>query len=150
MANYPTTSLFWETSERDYTNTKWTLKRREHHGYPSLYLIYMAKSDPSEYCFALETIGSWEQWERIASSPLIKPVIDRWRRELEVKIKADCLLALKLKAESGDSSAAKYLIENWKMGGTEKRHRGRPKKDPEPEQEIDWEDDLKRMELSTQ
>lgn len=144
-----TIALFWETAlEEDRAHVKWTLKRKEHKGYPSLYQIYMDRADPTEYFFALETIGGWEQWERISSSSYLKPTIDRWRKELEVKIKAQALLAIHTKALAGDVSAAKYLIENFKQGGivqVVKRVRGRPKKPEEALPEIDWQDDLKRI-----
>lgn len=150
--DHRTIALFWETAlEADRAHVKWTLKSQEHMGYPSLYLEYMRIADPSEYFFATKVIGSWEHWERISGSSYLKPTIDKWRKELEVKIKAQALAAIQDKALMGDVSAAKYLIENWSaVGGLlkvgEKKGRGRPKKEKEDnELNIDWKKDLERI-----
>ena len=141
-----TTALFLETCEGDKSGVLWTLKDSEHKGYPSLYQRYMDSNDPSEYFFALEVIGSWRQWLRISSSPSIRPVIDRWRLELEAKIKSTALKALLEKSLIGDVSAAKYLIETWSNKPGEKRGRGRPKKEKEDNSiNIDWKKDLERI-----
>lgn len=84
-------------------------------------------SDPTEYYYATKIIGSWELWEEfiIANGALV----NSWRRELEAKIKSNCLLYI-LEASKGENrdalQAAKYLLETpWLK---EESKRGRPSK----------------------
>jgi hypothetical protein len=124
-----TKALFWEERHPDYTPS-FTLKEtdREENGvvYPSLKQIYLEYSDPTEYSFAIEVIGSWEHWQTLCKSFVFRPYIKKWREELEVKLRSEALKAMRETARNEGSkgtTAAKYLAEK----GWEKKA-GRPSK----------------------
>ena len=119
-----TKSLFYELSYHDHTNVIFTLKDHDielPNGRPAVALsqkfIDLCTMDPTEYEFAQLVFGSWEVWERISGSPMIKPYVDKWRKESIIRRKALAFKAVISEvAEGGRSSftAAKYLIEeNW-------------------------------------
>lgn len=124
-------SLFYEYSKDGYAPL-WTICDTDRKvgdiTYPSLKCIYMSyeHTPGSEYEFATEVIGSWVHWERLVKSPLIRDVLQQWRDELEVKIRANAIKGI-IKTSVGDSSAsataAKWLAEK---GYAPKR--GRPSK----------------------
>lgn len=128
---YRTQSLFWETRTRGETEERYpplfTLKDREHQGLPSLKNIYLSYDHlpGQEYEFAMDVFGSWDHWERLAKIGLIRPYIAEWRKELEIKIRANAAKALLRNAfEDGPkgASSARYISEGgWKGNG-----RGRP------------------------
>ena len=148
-------ALFWETRHPEYT-PYWTMKDQDHIvdgvTYPSLKERYMSFNDPTEYLFAMDVFGDWEHWKQIARSYYWKPIIKRWREELEVKMKAEALRSIIEEAEHGKArvSAAKYLIEKGWVDKEDKR--GRPSKEAvkteaakmvKIKDEID--EDIKRM-----
>jgi len=152
---YLTLALFWEHRHPKYIPT-FTVKDRaiERDGvsYPSLKEIYLEYSDPTEYIFATEVFGSWPHWQMICESYNIRPVIAKWRAELEVKLKAEALRSMIDSAKNDGSkglTAAKYIAEK----GWEKK-RGRPsKEDIARERKMsadvskEIEDDIARMEM---
>jgi hypothetical protein len=122
-----TKALFWEERHPDYTPS-FTLRDedRTENGvtYPSLKRIYLEYSDPTEYSFAIEVIGSWDHWQTLAKSFVFRPYIQKWRDELEVKLRSEALRAMRETAKhegSKGTTAAKYLAEK----GWEKKA-GRP------------------------
>jgi len=134
QGRYRTISLFWEL--RHYSQEKiepvFTLKsydlQKEDKLYPSLKKIYLTYDHiPGfEYEFALDVFGSWEHWQKMANSQMLKDHIQTWRDELDVRIKAQSLKAMMLAARDNDAkgvNAAKYLAEK---GYAQKR--GRPSK----------------------
>ena len=128
---YRTKSLFYERTlphEREYV--KYTLKRFPWKGYQSLYQLYMAMEDPSEYKFANAYFDSWEHWMAIVECKWFTEHIFNWRRELEVKIRAKALFQILQEAEHGKKSfeASKYVLDGkWQVEGHSLK-RGRPKK----------------------
>jgi hypothetical protein len=115
-----TKSLFYELSYVDPSNALFTLKERdiEAHGrhYVSLRNLFVAMvpNDPTEYEFAQTVFGSWENWEAICKSPFVKPHIQKWRNEVEVKIKSQAIQAIaeEMKSNGRSSfSAAKLLLD---------------------------------------
>ena len=123
-------ALFFETTDADKSTVVYTLKDREHMGYPSLYQLYMETNDPTEYTFATQYLDGWEHWEMLSSCSWFKPYVERWRRELELKVRSEALLKIRESAKEGkDSFAAnKFLLEK---GWTKDKPsgRGRPKKE---------------------
>lgn len=128
-----TRGLFLETSYMDQSGVIYTLKDEDdlERNLPSLYKLYMACEDLTEYEFAVTHLGGWEHWQLIAESAFFKPYVTKWRKELEIKIKSRALKALMDEALAGGKtgfSANKFLIEKgWVERPSGKR--GRPSKE---------------------
>lgn len=121
-------ALFFE-HYLDKETVLYTLKSKDHNGYPSLYRLYMELADPLEYTFANTYFEDWDHWKTLTECNWFKPYITKWRKELELKIRSEALVRLRQDAE-GDSktsvSSNKYLLEGgWK----DKAEKGRPSKD---------------------
>lgn len=138
-----TQGLFLEQSYTDTTYVIYTLQDEDHpRGYLSLYKLYMASNDPMEYTFANTHLGGWDHWEALSKAKWFQPYIQRWRKELELKIKAEALLLIREEAAAGGKNsfvANKFLLEKGWVESPEGK-RGRPKK-----QEIIQEADLKEL-----
>jgi hypothetical protein len=124
--------LFFETVLADKTGVVYTLKDRDHAGYPSLYRLYMEADDPTEYTFAVNNLDGWDHWEKLCDCNWFKPYIARWRRELEIRTKAKALMNMKALASDPTSKefhqANKFLVNGgWKEGTGSRR--GRPSKE---------------------
>ncbi len=94
-----------------------------------LYSKFMSTLDPTEYKFATKHVGGWEIWQTMLKSPRVKLQVDKWRRELDVKIRSESLSRI-MEAAQGETrdalAANRYLLEaNW-LG---KEKVGRPSKD---------------------
>lgn len=123
--------LFYETQLADKSSVVYTLKDQDHEGYPSLYRLYMETGDPTEWKFATAHLDGWEHWERLCECPWFKPYVERWRRELHLRIASNALARImaESKTNSRDSfTANKYLLERgWEPKDSKKA--GRPSKD---------------------
>lgn len=112
------------------TNIIYTLRDEDHKGYPSLYRLYMEMMDVTEYEFATTYLHSWKHWQDVSNSPWFRPYIDRWRHELELKLKVRAIKEIMHEASSGGKNsfaANKWLVDKgW--APTEGRGRGRPSK----------------------
>ena len=160
QGRYRTISLFWEL--RHYSQEKiepvFTLKsydlQKEDKLYPSLKKIYLTYDHiPGfEYEFALDVFGSWEHWQKMANSQMLKDHIQTWRDELDVRLKALGLKALIHASRDNDAKgvqASKYLVEKGYI-----QKRGRPSKE-EVDRELkantklkkEFESDLERIGL---
>jgi len=115
-----TKSLFFELSYDDPSDAIFTLKDADHeaHGkhYMSLQKLYLSivPNDPTEFEFSQAVFGSWDIWQTISNSPYIKHHIDRWRKEVEVRIKSQAIRAIAEEMQTGGRSsfsAAKLLLE---------------------------------------
>jgi hypothetical protein len=111
----------------------YTLKDVDHLGYPSLYRLYMEADDPTEYHFATTHLDGWAHWERLQECSWFKPYVDAWRRELEVRFRANALKNIQAAANDLKSPSAyqanKFLVgQGWKESGP-KRRAGQPSKD---------------------
>lgn len=122
-----TKALFWEERHPSYTPS-FTLKSEsiEKDGiiYPSLKQMYLEYADPTEYSFAVEVIGDWDHWQTICDGYFFKPLIKKWREELEIKLRSQAVKAIINTASTEGAkgtTAAKYVAEK----GWEKRA-GRP------------------------
>lgn len=128
---YLTLSMFYETAIDDKSQVIYTLKDRDHAGYPSLYLAYMAANDPTEYSFAIANLDGWSHWERLCRAGWFKPYVSTWRRELELRTRSEALLRIREKAMSEDKEAFqanKYLLNGQWKDKPEKRRAGAPTK----------------------
>lgn len=132
--------LFFEKTDSDKSNVLYTLKDRDHNGYPSLYRLYLEEDDITEYRFANKYMEGWEHWTMLTKSTWFKPFIARWREELSLKQESEILSTFKRIAESGEEGsfqANKIRLDRIRKP-KEASKRGRPSS-----QDLDIE--LKRL-----
>ena len=136
-----------------------TLRDQDKDQVPSLYRLYMESGDLTEYQFANAYLENWEHWQMLCSCSWFKPYIERWRTELELKVKADALKAIVALSKGDDKNsynALRFIVEKgWIDKKAEPSRRGRPSKDEinKLAQEELFNDkqiqaDLKRMDLN--
>jgi len=127
---YLTLNLFYETSQ-DKSQVLYTLKDRDHAGYPSLYRLYMDADDPTEYSFAITALDGWAHWERLTRAEWFQDYITRWRKELELRSRSAALVRIR-EVAAGDGKEAfqanKYLLNGQWKDKPEKRRVGAPSK----------------------
>lgn len=138
-----TQSLFLEIGYTDYA--VYTLKDDdyEYKGkvYPSLKKLYLEMEDVGEYLFACEHLLGWEHWQRMCSNKQVAEHVEKWRYELELKLRSQAIMEIKAKSKFEKGiNAAKWLAER----GWDKRQAGRPTK-AEVERETKVAADLNRM-----
>jgi hypothetical protein len=122
--------------------------------YASLYRLYLGHLDPTEYDFANTHLGGWDHWQRLLECDWFQPYVERWRTELELKLKAKAFKEIREEAEAGTKnsfSANKWLIAN----GWAPNRRGRPSKSEIKAQAVQIAqgdhrvaEDLKRLEIN--
>lgn len=147
-----TQSLFLEIGYTDYA--VYTLKDEdyEYKGkvYPSLKKLFLEMEDVGEYLFASEHLLGWDQWRRLCENKQVAEHIEKWRYELELKLRSKAIMEIqqRSKLEKG-ISASRWLAEK----GWDKRQAGRPSKaevERETKMQADlqsfYSDDLKRIE----
>jgi hypothetical protein len=131
MNRYRTQSLFREFYlQNESCPPLWCLKEEDPQGtLPSLKALYMECADPTEYEFAMQAFGSWEHWLKIKSVKIIKPYIEDWPTELEVKLRSEAIQTIINETKTGKTpfNAAKFLAKGeWKNSASK---RGRPSKE---------------------
>lgn len=138
----------------------YTLKEDHSHGYPSLYKLYMEMADPTEYLFAQEAFGSWEHWLEILGGDIdgpfpawIREYIMKWRKELEIKLRAEGIRSLRTHAKT-KPAAALYFADGQFSVHNIKRGRGRPKKEDTEQQLLmeklaakELDEDMSRLDI---
>lgn len=109
-----TKALFYEMCTTDPKTIMYTLKDHPHEGFPSLYQLYMDCEDPTEFDFASQHLAGWAHWQMLCNSNWFKEYLDRWRWELDLKIKSKALRRLTEEAKEGKNvfQANKFLIES--------------------------------------
>ena len=126
-------ALFYETTLADKAYVVYTLKDIDHKGLPSLYRLYMEMDDPTEWEVSQKLVDGWEHWEMLCNCTWFKPYIERWRKELELRMKSKALARIKGEAKTNSKEsfmANRYLIEKgWEPKENQKAGRGRPSKD---------------------
>jgi hypothetical protein len=127
-------ALFYETTLADKSHVLYTLKNRDHSGYPSLYRLYMEMDDPTEYNFAVAYLDGWDHWLTLCECAWFKPYVQAWRKELEVRTKARALKAVRDLADNPDAKehyqASKFLIQSgWVEKTAGRKGAGRPSKE---------------------
>lgn len=106
----------------------YTLKDQDHEGCLSLYQKYLEVSDPTEYRFAAEYFESYEHWVTLTKQDWFQPYLERFRRDLETKIRSHALKAIMIESRAGGKNsflANKYLLEKGWIE-KEKNQKGRP------------------------
>ena len=92
--------------------------------------VYLDCRDPSEYTVAQTLLEDWEHWQEVRNHPLIKPHVDKWAAELEVKLQSEAITQMKQHAKTqGGIAAAKWLAEKGYTSDATKKNVGRPKKE---------------------
>lgn len=125
---YKTLSLFLEIAyDKD---AIYTLKGYDHthegKTYISLKRLYLECSDPLEYEFATKYLADWDHWQKICNNKVLAQHIEKWRFELELKLRAEGVQrVIKSARGKGNWLAAKFLAEK----GWETRIAGRPSKE---------------------
>lgn len=128
--------IFLETSYRDNDKTpvQYTLRSQDHpDGYPSLYKLYIQLADPLEYQFAETYLESYEHWTKLCETNWFKPIIERWRNDLQAKLKTQALQKI-LRVSEDDSHRNQFealkiiLAGGWKEKEP-RRKAGRPTKE---------------------
>lgn len=150
---YKTLSLFLESTYDK--GALFTLKDYDHeyHGrtYPSLKKLFLETSDPTEYIFATKHLAGWDHWQKICANKVLAQHVNKWRYELELKLRSEGIQWVIKSARSKQNwLAAKFLAEK----GWETRIAGRPSKE-EVERELkiqadidnEYSDDLERIRL---
>ncbi len=130
VGRFRTQSLFREMSHQgDDHDPIFTLKENDPQGkLPSLHRLYMEVADPTEYDFAMLAFGSWRHFTHLSKLQWFAEYLDRYREELEIKLRSAAIKDLLLHARTkGGTPAAKFLSEaGWKP---KKHGRGRPSKE---------------------
>jgi hypothetical protein len=123
-----TKSLFYEENDDNKYQAVFTLREedREVDGttYISVKRKYLEYADPTEYIFATKVFGSYECWENICDSPFLKVHIEQWRKELDLKLKAEAISHIRARMGSDINAERFFAEEKWKTPSK----RGRPKK----------------------
>ncbi len=147
-----TQSLFLEIGYTDYA--VYTLKDEdyEYKGkvYPSLKKLFIEMEDVGEYLFACKYLLGWDHWQRLCANKQVAEHIEKWRYELELKLRSKAIMEIKNKSKFEKGiNASKWLAEK----GWDKRKAGRPtKEDIQKETRIQadldrqFQEDLKRLE----
>lgn len=118
--------------------------------YPSIKKLYLDIEDPTEYEVATRCFLDWAHWKRLCENKIIRPHIEAWREELEMKVRSRAVrdLVNLCASENGSYQAAKFLADR----GWDKRAAGRPSKEELAKRaaiaesiEGDFSADVKRM-----
>lgn len=110
-------SLFEEFQRQDCVfKPLWSLRK-------DWYPTYMECADPTEYSTAMALIGDWEHYNVIRNHPKIKPSMDKWAKEVEVKLRSQSIIKMiKHSATPNGTAAAKWLAEGTFMRRILKNH----------------------------
>lgn len=127
-----TRNLFKETSARK-EQVLYSFSREDVDTIPSLYKLYMAEADLTEFDFARKYFDSYQHWKRICQTSWFHPHIVEWREELELSIRSKALSSLIKRSESS-TEIAKYLLNNNWVSKIHENNpsvnlRGRPSKE---------------------
>jgi hypothetical protein len=142
-------SLFVETHRGGVAGPFYTLKDEDYAGYPSLYRLYIDTEDPTEYTFANTHLSGWEHWEMLCKCKWFQKYLERWRKELELKIKSKAIAKLRELSDDGGPQAlqaAKLLLDYDKHLEKKTKNRvGRPTKEKDASPVFDLDDAFKRV-----
>lgn len=127
--------FFEEAINTDRPDCVYTLKVEDHEyegvHYPSLHRLYVEMEDQSEYEFSKKYLDGWTHWKKLIECNWFKPYLDAMREELDVKIRARSMNALRRIAEDPDNKnhymANKVIFDNGLAPKSDKR--GRPSKE---------------------
>lgn len=125
--------MFYERVGADKTGVLYTLKDKDHQGFPSLKRLYLETADLTEYKFAKKYMASVEHWDALCECIWFEPEIKLWRKELFLKIQSEALANIITESKRDGASklqANKYLLERgWEPKTPTTNKRGRPSKE---------------------
>lgn len=107
--------------------------------------VYVEVSDPTDYKAAMVLIGQWEHWTMLTECKAFAEHLERWRNEVNTKLRSEAFDNLRKQArDPKGTAAARFLAE---QGGGSKR--GRPLKEKKQEETDNARaaKDAKRLEL---
>lgn len=112
------------------------------YSYDELGKLYVEFEDLLEYEFATKYLDGWSHWEKLLACPTVRVHIDKWRNELDLKVRSRSLRHLMEEASDPLNrafvQANRYLIEkSYLLDGGSKKGRGRPKKSDQVNNEFD-------------
>lgn len=129
-------ALFFEQVGADKSTVVYSTKDNDHtyegRTYPSLYRLYLACEDLTEYSFATKYLDGWEHWEILSNCTWMKPLVARWRKELQLLLKSKALFRLMNEAQSSSKNAFqanKFIVEKGYVDAEAKSKVGRPSKE---------------------
>ena len=112
-----TKALFYEKSG-DKANVLYTLKDTDitigDSCFPSLYKLYMEMEDITEFEFAERYFENWEHWMLLCSLSWFSFRAERFRHDLELKLKLQALshiIAVSRSSTRDAYGASKYILE---------------------------------------
>ena len=157
----PTKALFYEyrntALEPTYT-VHFQDRRVGDKVYKSMRLVYINTCDPTEWTFVQQVChGDWEYWNQLQkalNNYILKPKkdsVDRWRKEMEVKMRSDAVVAIykdTQQATPSSISSAKWLAEGrYKVKPTAAKAREEVVASSAQEKpaNTDYDEDIKRM-----
>lgn len=140
QGSYYISSLFVDlVGERDDGVVMYSLNAKDHPSgkYTNLHKAYLEMEDATEWEFAFKYFANWDHWVMICNSPKISPFVEKWRRELEVKLRSRALKEIVQVAQEGGNrsfEANKFLVGTGWVSAEDKRQdaktkRGRPTKE---------------------
>lgn len=126
----------WTLKERDITlrpESKFFLEWDGTGRNPNLLLsirqLYLSHSDPTEYQFAVDVVGSWDHWKMLRGRTFLKPLVEEWREQLKLKIESEAFQAARKVAATGDGVLA-LQASKWLHSAVQpKSGKGRPSKE---------------------
>lgn len=93
--------------------------------YLSLKKAYLEIEDPTEYEFAAEFFLNWKHWMRVCENKQIRPHVEEWREELDMRFRSKAVRLIMQQAIKGKTDAAKWIAgKGWAV-----REAGRPTKE---------------------
>ena len=110
-------------------------------------MLTKARKCITEYQFAIEVIGSYDKWKKLAKTAKMKTPVANWREELEVKLRSEAIreTIIKSKVETG-FAATRWIAEaGWKNKDRKTIIQKKQQEAIEKKIEHTVEDDLTRM-----
>jgi hypothetical protein len=112
---------------------------------------YVEIADPTDYQAAMELLGDWDHWQLLLANQQFSVEVEKWRKEVEVKLRSEGVARL-IKHSKGPqgTAAARWLAEAGFVEGRDMR-RKKDKSDADTaakEAKSKVADDAKRLGLS--
>jgi hypothetical protein len=121
---YLTQSLFLEVGYKtDFAVYTFHDEDKEYKGkiFKSLRKLYLETEDPTEYVFANTYLYGWDHWQRIVNNAVLMEHIQKWREELEVRLRSKGVMSV-LSQAGTNFTAAKWVTDGlWKRGASNGR-----------------------------
>jgi len=121
--------VFWENRASTDYPPLFTYSREYEFEYEGLRIVplkilYLEARDITEYLFVQHYFLTWTQWKRICKDIRIGPLVEEWREELALLLRAEGMQNQIDLAKKGDRGAGQFLAKK----GWEASRIGRPPK----------------------